>query len=300
MARQQIDTIQAKDQLQALQATLAAYGPGFFMEWLFWILQKKKNELTGAESSRLVPFKLNLIQRSVEEDLAQNNLFGKPRQSGFTTYLSLRRGLLPVITDGGVGAILISQSSEYAAEHFAIARRAYRLIGAEDPFDDSKNEFSKQLKANLLHTAYSNRRELVFDYLDSKFRIATAGVEEAGQGLTLHHIIADEYARWPGKPEATLANVRGALVPGGTVDKLSTANGAGGSFYEDVIRAMQTPEDSDARLFYYSWWWDEGYLNTDMTPKELAMLEADLQADEIRIIAKMHSELKTVKSARAA
>jgi hypothetical protein len=288
-----IDTALAKDQLQGLQYALKTWGVPAFMASMFWILTKFKVQGTNMEASRLVPFQLHRIQMSVEKDLARNNIFGKPRQSGFTTYLSVRRLLLPAITDGGVGSLLVSQSGEYVQEHFMIAQRAYRFIGAVDPFNDELNTFSKSLKANLLHTAYSNRRELVFDYLDSKVRVASAEVEEAGQGLTLQHIVADEYARWPGNPEATLANIRGALVPGGTVDKSSTANGAGGPFFEDVQRALNDAKESDAKLFFYPWWWESTYDDT-VSPAEQMEMEQDLTADELRVIAQMHRELSVV------
>lgn len=288
-----IDTTLAKDQLQGLQHILKTWGVARFMSSMFWILTKFKIAGTNMEASRLIPFHLNRIQQTVERDLAQNNIFGKPRQSGFTTYLSIRRLLLPAITDGGVGSLLISQSGEYVQEHFAIAQRAYRLIGAIDPFNDELNTFNRSLKANLLHTAYSNRRELVFDYLDSKVRVASAEVEEAGQGLTLMHVCADEYARWPGNPEATLANIRGALVPGGTVDKSSTANGAGGPFFEDVMRALNTPKDSDAKLFWFGWWHEDTF-DSELTHTQMVELENDLTADELKVIALIHKELNAV------
>lgn len=290
MASKKIDTQLAKDQLQGLQHILKTWGVPRFMSAMFWILPK---------ASKMIPFQLNRIQMSVEENLAQNNLFGKPRQSGFTTYLSIRRLLLPAITEPGVGCLLVSQNGEYVQEHFAIAQRAAKFVGAVDPFDAELNTLNQSLKANLLHTTYSNRRELVFDYLDSKVRVASAEVEEAGQGLTLHHIVADEYARWPGKPEATLANIRGALVPGGTVDKSSTANGAGGPFFEDTMRALNTPKESDAKLHYYSWWWTDDY-TLEMSHEEMLEMEADLTADELRIIKRIHTEMKPVAKKVAA
>jgi hypothetical protein len=290
MQSKRIDSILAKNQLQGLQYILKTWGVERFMSSMFWILPKFKIEETAQQGSRLIPFHLNRIQRTVEANLAQNNIFGKPRQSGFTTYLSIRRLLMPAITDGGVGALLISQSGEYVQEHFAIAQRAYKLIGAVDPFNEDLNTFNHSLKANLLHTTYSNRRELVFDFLDSKVRVASAEVEESGQGLTLQHIVADEYARWPGNPEATLANIRGALVPGGTVDKSSTANGAGGPFFEDTMRALNNAKESDAKLHWFGWWWEETF-DSEMTHREQVEMENDLTSDELKIIALIHKEL---------
>lgn len=294
MAKYQIDTKLAADQLVAMQTMRKSWGDRAFMATMFWILSKFDNPIAGSEvKTKLIPFWLNLPQTDVYHNIAQNNIIGKPRQSGFTTFLSLFRLLLPAITDGGIGCLLISQSGDYVSEHFRIIQRAHKYLGVEDPRDDTKNDFSVSLKANLLHTAYSNRKELVFDYLDSKVRVASAEVEESGQGLTLHHILASEYARWPGKPEATLANVRGALAPGGTVDKESTANGATGPFFEDCMRAMEDPANSDSKFHYHGWHWVTEY-RKEISPAESKVLMADLKADEIRLIALIHKELGSV------
>lgn len=293
VSRNLIDRILAKDQLQALQAMHNAWGVELFLASMMWILTKEE-QANGQEKTRIIPFQLNKIQHSIESNLALWNLLLKPRQTGGTTYFLLRRLLLNAILDGGIGGLLISQSKEFAQEHFQILRRAYNLIGAANPGGtDEENQLCISLKQNVLHTAYSNRRELVLDYLDSKIRIASAEVEESGQGITLHNVIASEYARWPGRPEDTLSNVMGAMVPGGTLDRESTANGAAGPFYEACLRAMNDPKTSDAKLHYFGWHWDDGYEN-ELDQDKAKELEADLQADEIRLIKKMHSELSVV------
>lgn len=289
MARQAIDTIQAKDQLQALQAMLKSWGAVAWMAAMFWILDK---------NGRIVPFRLNRIQSACEEDQARNNIFGKPRQSGFTTWCLLRRGFLPVLTDYGIGSLLISHNGEYAGENFRIVLRAYRLLGALDPYDSTQNMVSQAYRQNVWKVRLSNKKELVFEYLDSKIRIASAEVEEAGQGLTLHHVIADEYARWPGSPRATLANVRGALVPGGTVDKPSTANGLQGPYYEDVMESMDNAKAVE-RFHYFSWWWDDTYF-LDLSKEQRVELVKDLTADELKVIAQMHKELSQAVPKKAA
>lgn len=294
MRRQvKVDKALVNDQLQALQAMHRSWGVEALLASLFWILTKDKKDFgTDAPETSLVPFQMNRIQRHVEKNLARRNLLLKSRQVGGTTYFLLRRILLPSILEKGVNGLLISQNSEYAQKHFEIARRAMRYVGMTNPYgSEDENEFGISLRQNLLHMEYSNRRELVFDQLESKVMIASAEVEESGQGVTLHHILADEYSRWPGSPEATLSNVQGALVPNGTLDKNCTANGASGPFYEDCLRAMNDPANADAKLHFHGWWWVDEYA-IDMEPKERQELEADLKADEIALIAKIHSELK--------
>ena len=287
------DPILCNDQLQALQGYLRAYGAVAFMQAMFWILTKKSEDFAGRVTpTRTVPFIVNRVQRDLDSKLESWNYLLKSRQVGGTTYFILRRLLLPVITDGGIGALLISQSSDFATEHFAIVKRAYELIGCEDP-RAPVNKFNASIRANLLHAKYSNRREIVFDQLDSKIRIASAEVEESGQGVTLHHVLASEYSRWPGKPAETLSNIMGALVPGGTRDIECTANGAVGAFFEEFKQAMLEPHMSAGKAHFYPWPWSDEYTQ-DITPDQAKELNDDLTSDELQLIKRMHIELADV------
>lgn len=293
MALNKPDPILVNDQLIALQTLLKSWGVEHFCRSMFWVLPKKPETTTGVARASLLPFQFNLIQRQLIATLALRNLLLKARQIGGTTFFLLVRLLMPAITERGVGSLLISQNAEYAGLHFQIAKRAYRYIGVVDPFDASLNDLNVSLRANLLHTEYSNRRELVFDQIESRVMVATAEVEESGQGVTLQHILADEYSRWPGKPEDTLSNVMGALVKDGTLDKNCTANGAAGPFYEDCLRAMNDAAKSDAKFHYFSHWWSEDY-DEVLTERQKDEMEQDLELDELNLIAKMHLELKDI------
>lgn len=281
------DAIAVKDQLQALQAMLKCLGPEAFCAAFFWILSKQ-----GDAGGRIVPFTWNRVQKMIFPKLGRNNRVLKARQPGFTTFFLLVRLFLPVITEGGKGGLLVSQNGAYATQHFVIVRRAYRLIGAVDPYDNTQNELCLSLRANLLHTVYANRKELYFDQLDSKLLVESAEVEEAGQGVTLHHVVASEAPRWPKNPESTISNIKGALVPGGTFDEEGTANGAAGYFFERYIASMNA-KVPDAVPHFFAWYETDEFM-LDMTEKEKDEMLLDLQADELALIAKMHRELSAV------
>ena len=291
--RQEIDTTLAKDQLQAIQALLHTWGTEAFCAAMFWILTKERTAIEGVEAARIIPFTWNTIQKHMWGRLWRNNRLLKARQAGFTTFFILVRLLLPIITEGGKSGMLVSQNSKYATQHFLMARRAYRLIGAVSPYDNTLNATCRSLKANLLHTAYSNRKEILFDYLDSKLIVESAEVEEGGQGLTIQHLVCSEVARWPGDPEATMSNLLGSLAPGGTRDEESTADGAAGYFYEQYLHSMNDEKSADARSHFYPWYWSLDY-ELQLSPKEAMELEADLTAEEMAIIRKIHTELKEV------
>jgi hypothetical protein len=207
------------------------------------------------------------------------------------------RLFLPVILNEGIGGLLISQSGGDAGEHFQIVHRAFEHFAKTNPrdTDEKANAFNKSLKANLLHTKFRNKGELYFDILDSRVRIASAEKEEAGQGITLHHVVASEVARWPGNPEATISNIKGAIVPGGTFDEESTCNGAAGYYYEQCLRCLNDPANADAKLHYHDWFWiDEYTVDPKLTDKEKEELEKDLTSEELAVIKKMNLELKEV------
>jgi len=168
-----------RDQLQTLQAAHMSWGTECFLAALIWILARTEEKF-GDMASVLVPFRFNRIQSDLFPKLERNNLFVKPRQVGGTTFFTLVRLFLPVILDMGVGSLLISQSNDYVEKHFRIIQRAYRMIGAVNPYgSDEENIFSISLKQNLLHTEASNKRELIFDQLESRIMVASAEVEES-------------------------------------------------------------------------------------------------------------------------
>jgi hypothetical protein len=291
------DRILARDQLAALQAMKQAWGVATFVGAMFWVLQKGDTLGPAADDTptRLVPFILNWVQRDLLSKLALHNLLEKGRQIGGTTFFMLVRGLLNVVTAEGTNALLIAQSTDFAEAHFIAVRRAYRMFGVADPRgDELVNNVNISYMQNLLHTQYTNRRELYFDVLESRMTVASAEVEEVAQGPSIHNLIASEYSRWPHNPAATLANARGALVKHtGTLDIECTCNGAAGSFYEKCLLANNAPELSDAKFHFYEWYFSEDYVDT-LTPVQKDEMEKDLTEDEMRFIVQIHHDLSSV------
>lgn len=282
------------DQLDALCAMRAAWGDAVFASAMFWIMCKEEKTFSNARSSRLIPFQLNRAQRHLLPRLSKHNRIEKGRQMGFSTFCLLMRLLLPISTAPGKTGMLVAQNDKYVGLMFQMVHRAALLYGAKDPSNPDVNDLQLSLKQNLLHTKFSNRHEIHFDWLDSRLIIESGENEEAGQSVTLHHLVASEYSRWPGDPEATMSNLLGALVkPEGTVDEECTCNGAAGPFYEGCLRSMNDPEHADAKHHFYEWFWDEGY-QTPLEQGEAEEMEKDLKSDELAVIALMHKRLKEV------
>ena len=276
------DSSRVRDQLQLLQGLWKQYGAKEFMFRFCWIQKKPYKE--GEETlvpeelqfwnKNLVPFLMNDIQADIEKKLGRRNIFLKPRQAGYTTYSILRRILIPCILNPGENGLLISRNSKTAGDCFGMLKRCLAHFAEVDPYDRSKNSFARELHRHMLHTIYSNRRELVFDALDIAIRCESAEDAEVGQGYTYTHVVADEVARWEHNPEETMANMKAAVPDEGTLDLVSTANGHGGYFFEECMRARDTGKGYREFVYHFHTWnWHKEY--RDSVPVDQKTLTKD-------------------------
>jgi hypothetical protein len=284
----QSDPILVREQLEALQTCRAAWGDAAFMMYFVWILTKEPDPVTN---SRYVPFALNEIQMRLNDELTLYNLLLKARQMGGTTFMMIKRLLLPAVTTQGFRGLFVSQKQAYANQHFFILDRARRTFGMVKPGGGSEvNKLAESLNRHLLKRRLANRRELLFENLDSSVFVDTAENDEAGQGFTSNGFVGSEFSRWPKNPAETLANIRGSLAPRATVDLECTANGAQGPFYELVNLALEG--EGIYKLNFFEWWHTHEY-RLDLTPTQSKELKADL-AD---IDSKMEIEKETKQRA---
>jgi hypothetical protein len=285
------------------------YGIEQFASYFLWILGKREDKRVQNPSmlhSRYVPFIFNPIQSHLCKRISKRNITVKPRQVGMTTFYLIVRCLLEAIVNPGTNSFLISQNNMYAAKHFVMLKRAFKYIGATNPGDKDGNALMHALHENLLHTTASNSKEIILDQLDNFIGIGSAEVEEVGQGLTLHRVVCSEVARWPGKPEETLANLKEAIVMDGTIDLESTPNGAAGYFYEEFNRANAGLSDFTAH--FYEWWWDPSYrvgsngttgIDAYFTEEERAEMLADLDSDERKLKEVFDLDMEQIAFRRA-
>lgn len=287
-----------QDQLLGLQMLLDSYGEELFAAQMLWILRRnpEKGErdilpTTGMWNRRLVPFIHNKIQCDLNSKLGLRNILLKPRQAGYTTYFILMRLMLRCILSPGAGGLLISQNHHYAALHFAILMRGHRYFGINNPYDRRENKLADELHQHLLHTATSNRREMVLDALESRIVVESAEVPEAGQGLSINYAVATEVARWPGNPEETLANMKEAIPQEGTLDMESTADGFGGYFHEEFLRAWDKKdgEETEFKAHFHEWWWHDEYRRSPAVKKD------SLTEEEQNLVNKFHLDLEQIR-----
>jgi hypothetical protein len=281
----------AKDQLDTLLEFWKVFGPEKFCRIFISIVGKANQNnpriSKRVANKRLVPFRYNRMQRDMEANFKNYNITLKMRQGGSTTWHVLRRIFLPTILEPGTFSVIVGQTHTYTRQYFAIANRALRYFAREGALGELDID-AKMFHQHLLHTRYSAKRELVFDYLDSQIHTDSAENEEVGQGLPgVSHLHCPEVSRWEGQPEETMANLTESVVPGGTVDIECTANKMGGYFFQEWMRAKEWPR-ATYRGHFYPWWWADEYA-FPLTAPEAKEIEESItdQEAEMRKLVKL-------------
>jgi hypothetical protein len=296
------DSGRVRDQIQLMQDLWLSYKPEEFISRFCWIQKKPHKE--GEETflppelefwnKNLVPFHYNNIQRNIESRLGKRNIFLKPRQAGYTTYSLLRRLFLPCILHPGENGLFISRNGKTAGDTFSMLKRCLLHFAEVDPYNKNENTFATALKQNMLHTTYSNRRELVFDQLDVAIRCDSAEDTEVGQGYTYTHIVADEVARWEHDPEETLANMKESIPSEGTLDLVSTANGHGGYFFEEAHRAKDVGKGYREFVYHFHTWNFHVEYTLDKNSISPPVTQENLTKEELLFIAAREEEKQTI------
>lgn len=151
----------------------------------------------------------------------------KPRQVGFST-IELARDLWLAMTRPGYQVLVVTHDAELKKSLFLTVRM-----------------FGECLKRRglLPKTRYSTTTEIVFAESGSAVRIVEAGKTESaaqdkGRSGTIHRLHATEMAFW-GQAEITWGAILPAVPEDGEIVIESTANGAGGLYYNLVQEARE-------------------------------------------------------------
>ncbi len=184
---------------------------------------------------------LNRAQQEYSRDCSARNIVLKARQVGVTTYVAARF-FIQTITRPGSLTVQVAHTEESAEAIFSIVRRFWQQL-------------PPRMRRGALRTSRANVRQMVFPELDSEYRVETAD-DNAGRGMTIHHLHCSEVSRWPRSGRETLASLRAAVVPDGEIVLESTANGASGVFYEE----WQKAEETGYRRHFFPWWYDASYV----------------------------------------
>jgi hypothetical protein len=185
--------------------------------------------------------KLNRAQKEYSQRCSQRNIVLKARQVGLSTYIAARF-FIQTITRPGTLTLQVAHNEESAQALFYMVHRFWEKLP------------NSRVQRGALIKSRSNISQIIFPRLDSEYRIVTAN-DDAGRGMTVHHLHCSEVSRWPRVGRETLASLRAGVVPEGEIVLESTANGAAGIFYEEWQKA---PERGYTQHFF-PWWYETSY-----------------------------------------
>lgn len=165
----------------------------------------------------------------------------KGRQQGISTYTE-GRFYWRLTHQRGKRAFILTHEDKATANLFAMVSRFW---------EQAPKEYRPHLGA-------SNAKELVFDLLESKYSVATAGAKDTGRGGTAQLFHGSEIAFWP-HAQQHLAGI-GQVVPDMADTEViyeSTANGTANVFHE--LWQMAVRGDSDFMPVFIPWMWQAEY-----------------------------------------
>lgn len=201
------------------------------------------------KSGKVQSFRLNKAQQYIHEKLEEQKartgkvraIILKGRQQGCSTYVEGRLYWRTTMTKG-VRAFILTHEDDATKNLFEMAQRYHE-------------NSVPQLRPS---TAASNAKELIFDRLDSGYRVGTAGNKAVGRSSTIQFFHGSEVAFWPYAAE----HAKGVLqtIPddeGTEVILESTANGVGNYFHDQWKRAESG--ESEFIAVFVPWFWQDEY-----------------------------------------
>lgn len=220
-------------------------------------------------------FKLNKAQLYIHE-LIQEQLSRigkvravilKGRQQGASTYIQ-GRFTWKVTHKKNVRAFILTHEDEATKNLFAMGKRYY----------DNLPTFVKPT------VSASNAKELMFDVLDSGYKVGTAGNKSVGRSQTNQFFHGSEVAFWPNAAE----HAKGILqtvpdMPATEIIYESTANGLGNFFHQQLKLAESG--QSEFIAIFVPWFWQDEYRKE--LPRDFSKMEDE---HEIARIYKLDDE----------
>jgi hypothetical protein len=201
------------------------------------------------KSGSIEPFRLNRPQRYLHETLETQlaatgkvrALVLKGRQQGVSSYTE-GRFFWRVTHRSGARVFILTHMDDATNNLFGMAKRFYENC-------------PEVVRPSL---AASNAKELIFDQLDSSYKVGTAGSKGVGRSDTIQLFHASESAYWPNAQ----MHVAGALQavpdePGTEIIVESTSAGRTGLFYEMCSAAMRG--EGEYILVFIPWFWQREY-----------------------------------------
>ena len=217
------------------------------------------------KQGKVIPFNFNaaqlLLDKQINEQYKKEGrvrmLILKSRQTGISTYCQAR-GFWKTVTAKNQNAVVVSHLNESTKAIFNIVKNFYENL----PHPLVKPELKE-----------STNNSMAFTH-GSRWRIATARTGEVGRGWTTNYLHGSEVAFYP---NADIIPGLLQTVPEAESEILleSTANGAGGWFYDACMRALRGEGEWD--ICFIPW-----YMMPDYTRKCDPYFELEREEEDIK------------------
>ncbi|MEM8575532.1 MAG: hypothetical protein AAGF48_12955 [Pseudomonadota bacterium] len=201
------------------------------------------------KAGRIEPFKFNRVQAHIhgllEEQKARTGrvraLILKGRQQGCSTYVG-GRFYHSATHRRGIKVFILTHEDDATKNLFEMVQR----------FQDHCPDLVKPA------TGASNAKELIFERLDSGYKVGTAGTKGVGRSATIQLFHGSEVAFWPHADTHAAGVLQAVPEEDGTEIILeSTANGVG-NFFHQKWRDAETGA-SDYLAIFIPWFWQDEY-----------------------------------------
>ena len=215
------------------------------------------------KSGKMKKLVFNRAQKFIHERLeAQLKAIGKVRawilkgrQQGCSTYISARF-YHKTTRKKGISTFILSHEGTTTDKLFKLVKRYQdKIHGSNKP-----------------STQYSNRKEIVFNKMESDYAVGTAGNEDIGRGGTVQLFHGSECAFWDNTDELQTGLLQS--IPDDNDTEIifeSTANGMGNMFHKGVMDALKG--ETEYIVIFVPWYWQEEYSKT--APKSFILDEEE-------------------------
>ena len=215
--------------------------PDLLIELTFLIVDKNQ---------KTVPFFLNDVQKMFMADLKQaitDYLAGKRLHLKFLILKGRQQGFTSVITGYQLACSIVRRNFS----GFTLADSAENT---ETIFEDKAKFPYNNLPSQVKPTEkYNTRRELLFEKINSKWRVATAGNKDIGRSKTINFFHGSEASFWD-NIKNIFAGLGQALTPDSIQILESTANG-----YNEFKDLWDSGKWDNK---FYQWWLTPEYRQT--------------------------------------
>ena len=206
------------------------------------------HDKSGAEKSFVFNRAQQYIHERLEAQLAATGkvraLVLKGRQQGVSTLIQARF-FHKTVTRRGKKSFILTHHADSTRALFEMTKRYSENIVAPFPQPDKKND-----------------NTLMYEGLESGYRVGTAGSVEVGRGMTNQYLHLSEYAFYKDAAKIGMGLMNTvAEIDDTEIIKESTANGQANDFYSDWQAAKNG--SSRYQAIFVPWYWQDEYCIED-------------------------------------